>query len=334
MATIKKMLSKRRGLRWKAEVCKLGVRVCQTFGTQTEAKAWASEKEREIQEAAGRIVGPGDKTFGDLMDKYAEEVSPRKKGARWEVIRLALVRRDPLALVRLADLKAPHVTAWRDRRGAQVSEASVLREWQLLSAVCNTAVKDWHWLDANPFSGPRRPSPSKPRSRRVTEEEIQAISLALGYAPDQPPQTATARVGAAFAFALATAMRCGEICALRWPDIQGRATTLHDTKNGDRRVVPLSTSAMSILAQISREPEDDRVFRLTPAQVDALFRKGKARALVKGLHFHDSRREALTRMAEKVSVLELARISGHKDLRILSSVYYSPDPEDLARKLD
>jgi integrase len=50
-------------------------------------------------------------------------------------------------------------------------------------------------------------------------------------------------------------------------------------------------------------------------------------------HFHDLRATALTRMASKVTVLELAKISGHKDLRILQNVYYREDPAKLASKL-
>ena len=56
--------------------------------------------------------------------------------------------------------------------------------------------------------------------------------------------------------------------------------------------------------------------------------------MVDGLNFHDMRREALTRLAAKLTVMELARVSGHRDLRILLQVYYSPDVRDLADKLD
>ena len=52
------------------------------------------------------------------------------------------------------------------------------------------------------------------------------------------------------------------------------------------------------------------------------------------MHFHDSRREALTRMAKKVPVETLAKISGHRDLRILLNVYYNPDMAEVADLLD
>lgn len=65
----------------------------------------------------------------------------------------------------------------------------------------------------------------------------------------------------------------------------------------------------------------------------ARWRKGCARAMVADLHFHDLRREALTRLAAKVDVLTLAKISGHRDLRILSSVYYRPSMQDVADRI-
>ena len=69
-------------------------------------------------------------------------------------------------------------------------------------------------------------------------------------------------------------------------------------------------------------------------QVDALFRKAKKKALIGDLHFHDTRREATTRLAKILDVMELARITGHTELRILQAAYYAPKVEDLASKLD
>ena len=146
---------------------------------------------------------------------------------------------------------------------------------------------------------------------------------------------AAARVGAAMLFAVETAMRAGEICGLTWGEIGPEQKTAHlpMTKNGNARTVPLSIEARRILTQIPREPGNDSVFRLKASQVDALFRKAKARALIDDLHFHDSRREALSRLSKKVDVMELAKISGHRDLRILLTVYYAPSISELADKI-
>ena len=66
---------------------------------------------------------------------------------------------------------------------------------------------------------------------------------------------------------------------------------------------------------------------------DALWRKGRERAGIAGLNFHDSRREALTRLARIYGVLELAAISGHRDLQTLREVYYAPRVEELEEKI-
>ena len=56
-------------------------------------------------------------------------------------------------------------------------------------------------------------------------------------------------------------------------------------------------------------------------------------ALIEDLHFHDSRHTAITRLAGKLDVLALARMVGHKDLRMLQ-IYYNESAEDMAKRLD
>ncbi|OBS07852.1 Phage integrase [Acidihalobacter prosperus] len=65
-----------------------------------------------------------------------------------------------------------------------------------------------------------------------------------------------------------------------------------------------------------------------------LFRKIKKKVGIEDLHFHDTRREALSRLAAKFDVMDLAKISGHQDLRILQNVYYAPKVDDLVSKMD
>ncbi|MEW6314614.1 MAG: site-specific integrase [Pseudomonadota bacterium] len=177
--------------------------------------------------------------------------------------------------------------------------------------------------------------PPVARDRRISENEIERLLFALGYDYANPPVTATARVGAALLFAIETAMRAGEICGLTRDriDLDARVATLPMTKNGSARKVPLSAEALRLLRQVMAAHDDDRAFAITTQQIDALFRKAKSRAMIADLHFHDSRAEALTRLARKVDVLTLARISGHRDLKMLM-VYYRESAEDIARKLD
>jgi integrase len=54
--------------------------------------------------------------------------------------------------------------------------------------------------------------------------------------------------------------------------------------------------------------------------------------MVEGLRFHDTRREATSRLAKRVDVLTLARITGHKDIRMLM-VYYQTDMSEVALQI-
>lgn len=78
---------------------------------------------------------------------------------------------------------------------------------------------------------------------------------------------------------------------------------------------------------------DSQVFRLRSASADAMFRKIRDELHIIDLHFHDTRHEAAPRLARKVDVLDLARITGHKDPRSLM-VYYSATAAEMAARLD
>ncbi|RME34529.1 MAG: site-specific integrase, partial [Gammaproteobacteria bacterium] len=294
MAAFRKLKSGR----WRVEVCRGGIRVSRTFTLKSTARSWAAQVEAEIE--AGKYRPPEEsaaeaRTFGDLLKRYSREVTPKKRGARWEQLRIGLLLRDKLSEVPLSALDETHISDWRDRRLQSVSPASVSREMSILSNACRIAMDEWKWIDRNPVSRVRRPAGPPPRQRRITDEEIEAILVGAGYTPDAPPETLTARVGAAFLFAIETAMRAGEICSLTWDNIDERTAHLPRTKNNTPRTVPLSSRARQILDQL-RPLGFDTVFGLKPSQLDALFRKVRDRSMIEDLHFHDTRREALTRL--------------------------------------
>jgi len=93
MATIEK-----RGSSWRAQVKCKGHRTSATFSTKAEASAWAAKTEAEI--IAGKRGEVPNKTFGELLERYRDEVSVVKKGERWERARIGLVQRDSLAKVK------------------------------------------------------------------------------------------------------------------------------------------------------------------------------------------------------------------------------------------
>ena len=323
MATYRK-----RGKRWRVEIMHAGKRESTTCDTKAEAQAWAARIE-----TLGASKAPRDSLVSNLLDLYAERASPKKKGKRWEVIRLRKIGQDKLGAVPLASVAKADITAWRERREAEVGPGSVRREWNLLASVFAWAVRDLGWMTVSPMAGIKRPVDPPARTRRVSDAEIEAIYLACGYAITEPPVTLQARAGVAFRLALASAMRAGEMVALRWSDVQGKVARLRTGKTGARDV-PLTQDALTVLDQLKPLTEKDgRVLGMTSAQLDSLWRKARDRSGLADLHFHDSRAEALTRLARKVDVLTLARISGHKDLKVLMQAYYRESAQEIAERL-
>jgi integrase len=303
---------------------KRGVRRTKVFQGKAEAKAWAVRQEYEIE---NQEMVSGGNTLGEAFDKYGREVSVKKRGERWEVIRLERFKTYPISNVKMKDVRASDFAKWRDARLLEVKGASVRREMQLMSAVVNVARKEWGWINANPLSDVRKPPASPRRNRLVSENEMAALSISAG----SDPKDKTARSFLAFQFAIETGMRAGEIVGLVQDRIDRRRRVAHlpITKNGEARDVPLSRAAMGILERL----EGDPVFGLTSQNLDVLWRKVRDRAGIEGLTFHDARHVAITRLAKKLDVLDLARMVGHRDIKMLL-VYYEADAEDLARKLD
>ncbi|QDJ13050.1 integrase [Mergibacter septicus] len=319
---------------WKAQIRKKGISKSKNFRTKAEAQNWAYKLEMEIE--SGKYDAIPNLPFSHLIEKYLREITPTKRSARHETLRLYRLQEMPIGKVSLRELTDDHFRQWRDARLKEVSSASVRREWSTISNMLNIAVTEWKLLKENPLKTVKKPEPPKPRTRRYSQQEIDALIYSSGYNINEPPETSTARVGAAILFAIETAMRAGEIVNLTWDNVyfDDRIAHLPRTKNGWARDVPLSTNALKILNHLKQIENGNSVFQLTSQNLDALFRKLKKRTMLEDLHFHDTRREALTRLAEKVDVMTLAKISGHRDLSILQNTYYAPDMKKVANLLD
>jgi integrase len=318
----------KKGERWRAEVFRQGVRKAKTFDTKTEAKNWAARQEYLI---LNEEVVQGKITFGEVLERYAREVSPAKRGARWEQIRIEAFLTYPIAKIPVAALKPVDLGSWREARLREVSSSTVKREMVLMSAVLTQARKEWGLIKDNPMADVRKPSDAAPRDRRPTPEEMEKLSLNFGNNLGD----VTGRVWQAFLFAIETGMRASEIAGMTWDrtDLEKKIVRLPITKNGSAREVALSSEAVRILESLPRQDSPPgSVWGMTTVQMDALWRKVNKRAGVENLHFHDSRHEAVSRLAKKLDVLSLARMIGHKDLRQLQT-YYNETAEELAKRL-
>lgn len=310
-----------------------------SFDTKAQAVAWVARTETALRDGHRAESLSAEKTLYDAIERYKSDIMPSHRGSEWEKRRLdKFIREMDFIGDRLRDITKTQLMAWRDARLKVVSPGAVNREINLLSAVFTACVREWNWLSHNPVRDMKRPPNPRPRDRRVTPEETAAMCQALGLTSDDTiPKTQSQRLALAFLLALETGMRSGEIMSLTHDRVHEDYVHLNQTKNGTARDVPLSSKARAILQRVMAVTRGmPTVFEVK--NPDALWRKARdQRAVhivpsVKTLHFHDSRHEAITQLARRIDVLDLARMIGHRDTKSLM-IYYNATASEIARRL-
>lgn len=296
---------------YRVECERMGQRRSATFETRREAADWGRRTDTQLLEAS---VSTGN--FEQAVAKYIKEVSSNKDGGPWEVRRLNAMLEHFTGP--LADIQAPQIAAWRDKRLLTVSGSTVVREVNLLRNLFNVARLEWKWISHKPFEGVKMPRENQPRHQVWTWQLIRQVLRA-------PRTGKTAEMQDAFHIALRSGMRLAEV--LQAPanfDARRRVVTIK-TKTEARAEIPIGRIAAKLLA---RKP-----FVVGPNEGSVLFGKLCRELMIDGLTFHDARATALTHLARKVDVLTLAKISRHKDIRLLSNVYYRERADQIAARI-
>jgi integrase len=304
--------------------------VCKTFHSLRDAQAWCKRVESDQQ--AGRWKAPDANdglTLGKALEKYAKAVTVLKKGAAHEGYVIGAIRREKLAAKALTAITGADIASLRDQwLKAGLAPATVRQRMANISHCFNIAAQEWSITVINPVALVRKPTVSNARERCLQDGELDAVLAASDY----PDLDKVARLAAE------TAMRLGEIVGLRWADVSlaSRTVTLADTKSGKPRVVPLGPTALALLAAMPRRI-DGQVFGAASTSFTKTWAYAvkKARAVyvedcaakvvpvdsryLVDLHMHDLRHTAITRLFEldKLNVMEIASISGHKTLAML-----------------
>lgn len=329
-----------RGKSWRAMIFRQGKRLQATFSSKKAAEEWAYIQEGKL--LTNSLADISNKkntnhiTVSNYMDRYVREITPTKKGAVKESLRIHHLKKYPVFNILVDEFSARKLAAWRDFRLQSVSPSTVNRDLNLLSAIFSIAIKEWGApFSVNPVWSIQRPKNPSARKRRVTFTERQLIASALGWDMQSAPSTTSQWVAFAFFLALETAMRRGEILSIRYDDVffDKRYVHLSSTKNGEERDVPLSSEAIALLKLLPKMQGNSLLIPVSANNLTIIFMRTVRSLGIHDMHFHDSRREASTVLSKKLSnVIELSAVTGHKSLSVLKG-YYRPDPSDLAKKL-
>ena len=302
---------------WRAQIQREGIRASKTFPTKRLAQAWVVEQ--EAKETLAQSY-----TLREAVDKYLETVSPHKRDAvDWETRRFNALL-EYFGDVALESITSESIGRWRSERLETVSGSTVLRESGLYRNLFRVAQREWRWLTSNPYEGVRLPRSNPPRVQVWRWQDIKRVLRA-----GQRVGGKTLEVTQAFHIALRTGMRLKEATmAPQCFDRQRRVVDLTSSKTAAKgETVPLTRQGYRLM--LTMPPR----FEVAEARASMLFCHLCNNLLIKGLQFRDARATALTLMARRMDVLTLARISRHKDLRLLISTYYRESPEDISRRL-
>jgi integrase len=303
MPTIRK-----RGHKYQVQIRRLGLRsVSRSFHQLKDAQAWA--RHMELQ-ADRRDLPPDPKalqriTLGELVARYRDTVSPRKRTGAAERIVLSAFLLHTICRRRLSELTRADFASYRDDRLKEIKPSSLKRELVPIHHLYELARKEWGLpISDNPVSGLNL-------KRRLREGEWDRLVLATKGSRNP-------LLLSIIQFAVMTGLRRGELLSARWDhvDWDDRSLLIPLTKNGHARTLPLTTDCLKLLGAVPRS--NDRIFPLTGNALRLAWERLRRRAGIEDLHFHDLRHEAISRFFEKgLTVPEVALLSGHRDMRML-----------------
>ncbi len=294
-----------------------------SFRTKKLAKKWIQDTESSIRDGRHfRIAEAKKHTVKELIEKFIsqwlvqfpERVVRQTSYLDWWKNRLGHLL--------LADLTPTIIAEARDvllsekiSRGTMRKPSTVNRYLAAFSRALTIAMKEWGWLDDTPMRKVSKPSEGSGRNRLLSIEEkdrlLQACKLSVNL-----------HLYPIVSLALLTGMRFGEIVNLKWDDIDytNKIITLEKTKNGERRMLPLTDVVNKVLALYRPDIVSGLIFKPTSqtnksgvVDIRNAFVKALKEAQVENFRFHDLRHAAASYLAMNGATQgELMAILGHK----------------------
>ena len=217
----------------------------------------------------------------------------------------------------------------------KVSASTVNRQMGTLRGIFNKAIV-WGKLQVNPMKSVQFLKEPQGRLRFLEREEIVKLLA-----------NCTNKLKPIVVLALFTGMRRGEILGLKWHDIDVKRNiiTLLDTKNGDKREVPMNEQVKTALIRVRKNPVSPFVFCNEKGEPWHDIRKSFSTALGKSgitnFRFHDLRHTFASQLVMSgVDLNTVRELMGHKDITMtlryshLASSHKQHAVDVLGKKMD
>jgi len=322
---------KNRQGKWSVAIRKLNQKpIYKSFQSKATATAWAKEVETQIDKKQYEDYSDSIRfTFGQLVEKYRDEITPNKKGCREETYKLNFLIRHEISKHNLLELQTKHIYKFKDELKASGKAPATINKYiHYVFTIWETAVIEWSMSlpPRNPASLVKKERVKNKIDRILSKEEYTNLINAS-------KQSNLKILTDLIMFAYLTAMRFGEIVKLDVEDInfKTRLATLRDTKNGENRDVPLSSAAIEICL---RNRFGQKLFNIDRNKYKWYFNQACRKAGIENFRFHDLRACAITNLfLNGWSIAEVSIVSGHKSWNELKK-YTRVRPDQLLKKLN
>lgn len=297
-----------------------GVDRSRTLRSRSEALRWANDQERTILLGLDSALGQSQqRTFEQMIDRYVLHVLPRKSfNTQRQQYQQLMFWRQLVGKVKLIDV-GPEMISDAKRVLGDRGNGTINQYLATLNAVYVVARKEWRWCDSNPLESVKRMTRPQGRVRFLSDEERQRL---LFYCQ-------LSRCSALYpivVITLSTAPRKSEIRTIKWADYDQRnhRIYLNETKNGERRSLPLFGIARELMIErfklrhlgdvyVFPSPHGDH-----PIDFRRSWEKAVAKAKISNFHFHDLRHSAASYLAMQGTTSgQLAEVLGHKTLAMV-----------------
>jgi integrase len=342
MATIEKRANETGGTSYRVKIRMKGhPPESATFERLTDAKKWAANTESAIREGRHfKTTEAKRRTVAELVDRYARDVLPGKKDAATQGAQLTWWKSE-IGHLALADVTPARLADCRDKLAAtpippkspdasprRRAAATVTKYMATLSHALTLAHKEWRWIDENPFRSVTKPTLPRGRVRFLSDDERARLLAAC-------KESSNPWLYRVVVLALSTGARQMEIMGLSWDDVdlqKGRAI-LHDTKNGERRALPLSGLALELLKEHAKIRRVDTALLFPskanpqkPVDLRSPWETALKAAGVENFRFHDLRHSCASYLAMNgASLAEIAEVLGHKTLAMVKRYAHLSD---------
>lgn len=316
-----------------------------TFDTRPQAASWAKkmrveleylqENPQHLQQAPQKLVNA---TISDLIYTYLNDPDNLR---RYEGTDKCYVLQR-LAISDLGTIYAHEITAkdlerhckQRINSPTSPSPSTIMTDVIYLKTVMDVAQEeygikantDYHDKAYKKLVDKGVIARSRGRTRRPTSIELDRIMDELKKR--EVHRAAHIPYSSIVPFSILSCLRIGELCKVRLSDYDADKKTLlvrdrkHPTKKvGNDMALPLCDEMIKII-ESQPQSKDGRIFPYNPQSITAGWQRVRAKLGITDLCYRDLRAEGASRLIEAgMDIAVVAKITGHKDFRILQEHY-------------